>query len=107
MGIDLRPSPLLEGYRLIAKYSFVGQESDSDLHSSTFGMNELPRRNFDFIWMSQLSYHLGDELMPKLFEQVASRMTSDSIFLFDALSLERVDPPGSTWERLYISFSFL
>src|ERR1017187_10183961 len=40
VGVDLRPQPLIEAYRLIAKYSLVHQ-NPTFINSTTFGKDEL------------------------------------------------------------------
>ena len=101
VGVDLRPQPLIEAYKLIARYSLVHQ-NPTLINSTTFGKNELAHRSFDYIGMSQLSYHFDDELMLKLFDQARSRMKPDSVFLFDVLDPGRTFPAGAMWR----GFSF-
>jgi SAM-dependent methyltransferase len=96
VGVDVRPQPLIEAYKLIAKHSLVHQ-NPTLINSTTFGMDELPHRSFDYIWMSQLSYHFDDILMVKMFEQTRSRMKPDSVLLFDIIDLSTVFPVGHTW----------
>jgi SAM-dependent methyltransferase len=96
VGIDRRALPLTEGYKLIAKYSLV-EQNPTLINSCTFGKNELPPRTFDYIWMSQLSYHLEDALIVELFEQARSRMTPDSVFLFDVLTPDRICTEKDNW----------
>lgn len=96
VGVDLRPQPLIEAYRLIAEHSLVHQ-NPTFINSTTFGKGELPHRSFDYIWMSQLSYHFDDDLMVNLFEQVRSRMKPDSVFLFDILDPGRTIPAEAKW----------
>ena len=100
VGVDLRPQPLIEAYRLIAKHS-LAQQNPTLINSTTFGKEELPHRSFDYIWMSQLSYHFDDELMLKLFEQARSRMKPDSVFLFDILDPGRNIPAEAMWSGFW------
>jgi SAM-dependent methyltransferase len=96
VGVDLRPEPLVEAYRLIAKHS-LANKNPTLVNSSTFGKNELAGRTFDYIYMSQLSCHLDDESMTKLFEQVRASLKPDSVFLFDIIDPNLVLPPDAIW----------
>ena len=101
VGVDLRTEPLTEAYRLIAKHSLV-QQNPTIINSTTFGKEELPHRRFDYIWMSQLSCHLDDQLMINVFEQALSTMKPDSVFLFDVLDPGRTIHADAKWS----SFSY-
>jgi SAM-dependent methyltransferase len=97
VGVDLRTQPLIEAYRLIAKHS-LAQKNPKLIHSTTFGKDELPSdRTFDYIWMSQLSYHLEDHRMEELFDHARARMKQDSVLLFDVMEPGTVFPEGHKW----------
>jgi SAM-dependent methyltransferase len=96
VGVDLRAEPLAEARRLIAKHS-LGQKNPTIIQSPSFGGEETSNRSFDFMWMSQLSYHLDDSLMVKLFEQARSRLAAGGTLVFDIMDPDRVLPPGSHW----------
>jgi len=84
VGLDSLPEPLAASYRRIAKHG-LADKNPSLVCSSTFGKRELDNRQFDFVWMSQLSYHLDDAQMRQLFEQACAMMTEDSVFLADVI----------------------
>jgi SAM-dependent methyltransferase len=94
VGLDLLPEPLVEAYRRIAQQG-LAHKNPRLVCSSTFGKRELEGRTFDFIWMSQLSYHLDDLQLVLLFEQARAMMNSSSVLLLDVidphLELERDD----------------
>ena len=101
VGVDLRPQPLVEGYRLIAKHALV-QKNPTLIYSATFGKDELVGRSFDYIWLSQLSYHFDNKMMEDLFALARSRMKPDSVFLFDVLDPARTMAADAHWS----GFSF-
>ncbi len=101
VGLDVRPSPLIEGYRLIAKESLVHKNPTLVL-SDNFGKTEIPGRCFDRIWMSQLSCHLDDAQMHDLFEQAEARLKPGSALLFDIIDPALVLPENASWS----GFSF-
>lgn len=84
VGIDARSEPLVESYKRIARHGLAARNPRL-IRSSTFGENELETRRFDYIWMSQLSYHLDDAQMTHLFAQVQARMSEKSAFVIDVL----------------------
>jgi SAM-dependent methyltransferase len=103
VGIDRRPEALAMGYRRIAEAALV-HKNPLLIQSETFGHEELADRRFDFIWMSQLSYHLDDAQMSKLFNEAHARLEEDGLFLLDAIDPAIVQKPGATWRgfRFYI-----
>jgi hypothetical protein len=96
-GVDALPEPLIESYQRIAKHSLV-HKNPTLVCSSTFGKRELDHRRFDYIWMSQLSYHLDDPRTVQLFEHVCSMMSEGSVFLADIIDPEIELDPDSTWQ---------
>ena len=74
----------MEAYRRIAQHD-LAHKNPTLVCSTTFGKRELQGRTFDFIWMSQLSYHLDDLQLVLLFEQARSMMHSSSVFLIDII----------------------
>lgn len=82
VGVDLLQEPLVEAYRRIAQHD-LAHKNPTLICSTTFGKRELEDRTFDFIWMSQLSYHLDDLQLVLLFEQARAMMSSSSVFLAD------------------------
>lgn len=101
VGIDVRRDPLSAAYGLLTKHG-LAHYNPVLINSETFGRDELHHDQFDYIWMSQLSYHLSDEQMEALFEQARARMKPESLFVFDIIEPARTLPPGSQWS----GFSF-
>jgi SAM-dependent methyltransferase len=96
VGIDALTEPLVESYRRIAKHS-LADKNPTLVCSSTFGKEELGDRRFDYIWMSQLSYHLDEDQTAALFEQARSRMGSSSAFFLDVIDPEMELASNDTW----------
>ena len=96
VGVDAFPEPLVEAYRHIVKHS-LAHKNPTLIYSSSFGRNELGDRQFDYIWVSQLSYHLTEAQMAQLFEQVRSMMRRTSVFLMDVLDPDMDIEPGAVW----------
>src|SRR5688500_18921365 len=84
VGLHVRAAPLAEAYRLVFKHA-LALKNPTLIHSQTFGKEELLARSFDYIWMSQLSYHLDESQMEMLFEQAKARMRSGGVLLFDII----------------------
>lgn len=96
VGLDLLPEPLNESYRRIAKHD-LAHKNPTLVCSSTFGKRELQQRKFDYIWMSQLSYHLDDLQMTLLFEQTRAMMSDTSVFLVDVIDPQIAIDAGLKW----------
>lgn len=96
VGIDVRHEPLIEAYRLIAKHGLVGK-NPTLVNSATFGREELGERRFDFIWVSQLSYHLDDAQIARLFAQIRARMGGTSVGLIDVIDPAIELPANAHW----------
>lgn len=84
VGMDLRHEPLAAAYELIAEKGLV-HKNPMLICSSTFGKHELDGQKFDYLWASQILYHLPEETMHELFEQLNRRMTADSVFFGDII----------------------
>ena len=95
-GLDARTEPLLEAHRLVAE-NRLADRNPHLLLSTTFGKEELGGASYDFIWMSQLSYHLSDSQVADLFSQMRTRMKPGSIFLFDIMDPNRKLAANSKW----------
>lgn len=92
VGLDARAEPLNVAYELIAEHQLAARNPHL-LLSQTFGADELVGRTFDYIWMSQLLYHLGDDLVHALFKQVAAFSHSQTVFYGDVF----VQHPDHAW----------
>jgi SAM-dependent methyltransferase len=103
VGVDLLPEPLVEAYRRIAQLD-LAHKNPTLICSTTFGKRELEGRTFDFIWMSQLSYHLDDLQLVLMFEQARSMMNSSSVFLVDIIDPDLVLDGHQTWRGFTYHF---
>ncbi len=95
-GLDAREEPLTAAYNRIVKHA-LSDRNPRLIRSSVFGKNEIEPRQFDYIWMSQLSYHLDDAQMTQLFEQARLRMNDRSMFLIDILDPGIVLDADASW----------
>jgi len=75
VGIDIRQEPIIEAYKLIAQL-FI---------SENFGRDQLGNRKFDYIWASQILYHLDEKKIENFFRQITFRMKPDSFLYGDIL----------------------
>jgi SAM-dependent methyltransferase len=96
VGLDARAEPLAEAYRRVAEHALAGK-NPTFICSSTFGRNEIEGRQFDYIWMSQLSYHLTDMQLVRLFEQAVSMMHNTSVLLIDIINPDIELDPDEQW----------
>ena len=102
-GVDLLPEPLVEAHRRIAQRN-LAHKNPTIVCSTTFGKRELQGRTFDFIWMSQLTYHLDDLQLVLLFEQARSMMHSSSVFLIDVIDPAIAHEGHQTWRGFSYHF---
>jgi SAM-dependent methyltransferase len=100
-GIDLREEAIEEAWRQVAK---AGLEHKKPVLvvSSTFGGEELESASFDYIWMSQTSYHLDDELMGVCLETISRQLRPGGKFYADFIS----NPDLVTSDKNWFEFSF-
>lgn len=70
-GVDIRPEMIEEGLGQIKKYGLSGKNPTVRV-SSSFGLEELERHTFDYIWCFQLFYHLDDELMDACLKSIST-----------------------------------
>ena len=102
VGIDIRKESIAEAHIQLAKAGFADRNPFLAV-SSTFGQEELGDRKFDYIWASQILYHLSDEMIEACLESVAAHMKPDSRFYGDIIGCpaNRIQP-DSHWHE----FSF-
>ena len=101
VGIDIRKEAIEEAHLQLVKAGLV-DKNPSLVVSSTFGRDELGDRKFDYIWASQVLYHLSDEKIRACFEQVSTRMKPHSKFYGDIIGYPNKVRPDSYWHE----FSF-
>lgn len=92
VGIDALEEPLNVAHELVAEHQLAGKNPQL-LHSRTFGAEELSGRKFDYIWTSQLLYHLDATLLKALLVQVATFLNHNSVFYGDIF----LEHPAHNW----------
>jgi len=93
VGIDVREKSIAEAHVQVAKAGLAGK-NPLLVVSRTFGRDELSNGcKFDYIWASQIFYHLDDKKLEDCFEQVSVRMKVDSKFYADILGY-----PNKVWD---------
>jgi len=102
-GVDLLPEPLEAAHRRIAQRN-LAHKNPTIVCSSTFGKRELEGRTFDFVWISQLSYHLDDLQLVLLFEQARAMMHSSSVLLIDVIDPAIMSETHKTWRGFSYHF---
>jgi len=101
VGIDIRKESIAEAHIQLAKAGLADRNPFLAV-SNTFGREELGDRKFDYIWASQILYHLENEKIKDCFESVAARMKSGSRFYGDIIGYPNKVGPDSYWHE----FSF-
>jgi len=96
VGIDVRKEPISEAHNLVAKTG-LADRNPLLLVSTTFGRDELGDMRFDYIWASQILYHLDETKLDACFEQVAARMKEGSRFYGDIIGTPNKVKPESRW----------
>jgi len=100
VGVDLLEDTVAEARRQIAKHGLENRRPEVHV-SRTFGRDELDGRVFDFIWASQVMYHLVPDDLRALLAQVAARLAPGGRFYGDIL-----DQSVSTAGRYWRGFAF-
>jgi SAM-dependent methyltransferase len=95
-GVDLREKAIEEATRQVKKAGLEDKKPVLTV-SSTFGREELDGTRFDYVWMSQTSYHLDDGLIENCLETVAERLNPGGRFYADFLSDPAMVTPGKKW----------
>lgn len=89
VGVDIRTEPLTNAYMQIAECGLV-EKNPVLVLSETFGRDELKGRSFEYVWVSQMTYHLSDDQTERLFESVTTLLKPNGSFCCDVL-IERGD----------------
>ena len=97
VGIDIRPVAIAEAYRQLIKENLIAKNARL-LVSHEFGANALNGMKFDFIWASQLLYHLDNQAVDQLFRHVARHMSDSSKFYGDIIGHPNNVTPKSSWQ---------
>ena len=98
VGTDVNVAPLAEGYKQIVEEGLV-HKNPTLIRTDSFGEAELGPRTFDFIWASQIIYHLSPENLEMLLRRMAGRMKPTSAFYGDVIDPRQDDPPPASWHE--------
>ncbi len=100
-GIDLRDDAIVEARKQVLK---AGLEDKNPVLvvSSTFGGEELDSASFDYVWMSQTSYHLDDKLIGLCLETISRLLKPGGRFFADFIS----NPDLVTSDKNWFEYSF-
>lgn len=100
-GVDIKDSSIAEAHIQVAKAG-LAEKNPTLIVSDNFGVRELNEHKFDFIWASQMTYHLDANMFDTLLQQVASRLKPGGKFYADFLSSADMAAPDKRW----LEFSF-
>lgn len=101
-GIDVRCEPLLWAYRLVSENELVDRNPHLIL-TQTFGTEELEGRVFDYIWMSQMLYHISGVQLVQLLAALARFSHSGTRIYGDILCPTR---PGLQVDSRWRGFEY-
>ena len=102
VGVDVAEEPLTWAYRLISEHK-LARKNPRIIASDTFGLDEMDGRKFDFIWLSQVMYHLDSETIDRLMRAIVRFAHSDTVAYGDILCAER---PGLKPDSLWRNFQY-
>jgi SAM-dependent methyltransferase len=95
-GIDLREEAIEEARKQVAKAGLEDKKPQLVV-SSTFGGEELEDTSFDYVWMSQTSYHLDDDLIDLCMETVSRLLKPGGKFFADFISNSELVTAEKNW----------
>ncbi|MCC7374230.1 MAG: class I SAM-dependent methyltransferase [Verrucomicrobiales bacterium] len=84
VGVDINSGKLGEGYAQIAEFGLTPKNPRLIL-SKRFGVEELERARFDYIWASQILYYFDPPVMRELLDFIAAHLAPGGRFLGDIL----------------------
>ncbi len=96
-GVDIRTEPISAAYIQVARAGLVHKNPHLVI-SRTFGNEELGDRTYDYIWASQVLYHLDPVSLESCFERVVRRMKPDGRFFGNIIHDPSLHKVWSTWE---------
>lgn len=96
VGLDVRPEVLKVAYQQIADHGLT-HKNPRLIHSESFGRHELNGATFDYIWASQVLYHLSEAQVDQLLAQIAHFSHAQSRFFGDILGHHERVTDSSQW----------
>ena len=97
VGLDALVEPLKFGYLRIAENNLM-HKNPTLILSQSFGKHELKGIKFDFIWSSQMLYHLPEDKLAFLLEQVSKLSHPETIFYCDIIGYPNRVTSDSHWK---------
>lgn len=97
VGVDIRPEPINAAYQQIANAGLAAK-NPLLLISDSFGRNELSGRTFDYVWASQILYHLDHNLLTQCLEQVSARLKPGGKFYGNIIFTPDTEGHWNAWE---------
>lgn len=95
-GIDLREESIAEAHMQIAREGLAAKNPFLVV-SDSFGQKELNGHKFDYIWCSQLLYHLDERQVNALLRQVSRLLTPKGKFYGDIIGYPNAVKKDSQW----------
>jgi len=95
VGIDLQERVIEEAYLQVVREQLTKKNPVLAV-GEDFGKYYF-RRKFDYIWASQLLYHLDENKVDSLFEAVSGMLNQTGIFLFDIIGYPNEVKKTSKW----------
>jgi SAM-dependent methyltransferase len=105
-GIDLRGDSIAEAHVQVAKAG-LAEKNPHLIVSSTFGLEETDGYKFDYVYASQMTYHLDPDLIAGCLERIASCLKPHGAFYGDFLSDPELAKPGKRWHEYTFHFHSL
>jgi SAM-dependent methyltransferase len=96
-GIDIRPEPIATAHIRVAKSGLAAKNPRLAV-SGSFGREELGDGLFDYIWASQVLYHLDAAGLQTCFAAVAARMKPGAKFYGNVIPDPGMHPVWGQWE---------
>ena len=102
-GVDVRRSAIEEAWVQVKKAGFA-EKKPVLVVSETFGARELEAQKFDFVWASQITYHLDERQLNDCLGWVSSCLKPDGRFLADFISIPDLVKPEKRWHEFSFHF---
>ena len=100
-GLDVNGDSIVEAHKQVQKHG-LSLKKPTLICCSDFGREALSGRHFDFVWASQILYHLTEDQIRSLLSQLGRCMTERSRFFGDIIGHHHHVKPNSHWR----GFSF-
>lgn len=95
-GLDVRESAIEEAHKQVARARLTGKQPFLTV-SRTFGKDELSEMRFDFIWCSQIMYHLDEAQLGSLLNIASFLLAHGGRLLGDIIGYPNNVTDSSNW----------